>query len=87
MIITPEDNHDPVFNSEELTLDDVSHVLPVGLDIGLIYADLVLNITDLDYALTPSLSTGIVGGISYLELASGNFIRSRLRLRESPKFT
>ena len=79
MNITPEDNHAPVFNAAQHTLSDVSHVLPVGLDIGLIYADLVLNITDLDYALTPSLSTGISGGISYLELTTGNFIRSRLR--------
>ena len=75
MIITPEDNHDPVFNSEELTLDDVSHVLPIGLDIGLLYTDLVVNFTDLDNGLTPNLSTGIGGGIFYLDLPLGSSVK------------
>ena len=59
--ITPEDNHAPVFNAAQHTLSDVSHVLPVGLDIGLVYQDLVVNFTDLDAASTPALSTGTDG--------------------------
>ena len=72
--ITPEDNYDPDFNTDKLTLNDVSHVLPDGLDIGLIYTDLVLNLTDLDYALTPALSTGRGGGIFYLDLTLRNSV-------------
>ena len=64
MNITPEDNHEPVFNAAQHTLSDVSHVLPVGLDIGLVYQDLVVNFTDLDAASTPALSTGMDGRIT-----------------------
>ena len=56
--ITPEDNHAPVFNAAQHTLSDVSHVLPVGLDIGLVYQDLVVNFTDLDAESSPVLNTG-----------------------------
>ena len=56
--IIPEDTHEPVFNAAQHSLSDVSHVLPVGLDIGLVYQDLVVNFTDLDAESTPILSTG-----------------------------
>ena len=68
MNITPEDNHEPVFNAAQHTLSDVSHVLPVGLDIGLVYQDLVVNFTDLDAESTPAVSTGMDGRVPRLEV-------------------
>ena len=59
MNIIPEDTHEPVFNAAQHSLSDVSHVLPVGLDIGLVYQDLVVNFTDLDAESTPVLTTGM----------------------------
>ena len=68
MNITPEDNHEPVFNAAQHTLSDVSHVLPVGLDIGLVYQDLVVNFTDLDAESTPAVSTGMDDRITRLKV-------------------
>ena len=56
--IIPEDTHEPVFNAAQHSLSGVSHVLPVSLDIGLVYQHLVVNFTDLDAESTPILSTG-----------------------------
>lgn len=48
MTVDPVNDHDPVFDQYAYTVSDMSRMLPVGVDIGQLYTDLVITVEHAD---------------------------------------